>query len=207
MPKLIWILTIHQLQSASSMSPSLWLTASWIFSNLQNSTSSVTVSFWYGFSFQTSLLDNQRCSNWGHMNDEGLWGWVLQLYDPIGITWKILCMGIHAFSGSRDFHQFLKTQAITFQMSPASSLPSPKTCSVGHCWYSATNPIYSHTKAWQPWCLDSLRKDRIFSETLVEGMFSFCFFPKKLSQRQVWYSLHKPVLVPRAAASPTPPLR
>ena len=107
-PKLIWILTIHQLQSAPSMSPSLWLTASWIFSNLQNSTSSVTVSFWYGFSFQTSLLDNQRCSNWGHMNDEGLWGWVLQWYDTIGITRKILCMGIHAFSGSRDFHQFLK---------------------------------------------------------------------------------------------------
>ena len=181
LPKLIRILTAHQLQSAPSMSPSLWITASWIFSNFQNSTSSVMVSFWYGFSFQTSLLDNQRCFNWGHMNDEGLWGWVSQLYDPTGIIWKILCMSINAFSGSRDFHQFLKPRLL-----PSRCLLLPVCPHLKHgLWAIAATlqPILSiltpkpgSLDVWTPW--GPWRKRGYFLRPSLKDCSVFVFFPR-----------------------------
>lgn len=172
------------------------------------------VSFWYCFSFQTTLLDNQRCFTWRHVDYEG---WVSQLYDPTGITWKILCMGIHAFSGSIEFYQFLKADNFLKHRLLPSICPLLPVCPHLVCGLWTTVDTLQHScpfsdqslSSRQPRHLDFLlpmRKERIFSETPVGGLPSFCFFPTSLLRGQFWHGLHMPVLFPKAAASLTPPL-
>lgn len=170
-----------------------------------NSTSSVTVSFWYSFSFQTSLLTTKGVlteGTWTMKDSDGS-----QLYDP---NWNCMEGSVHGHTcifWSRDFHQFLNprlwpSRCLLLPVCPHLNM----VC--GHCWYCNQSYLFSHQS------LEALMSGLLEAHEGRQDIFwdprwrtvQFCFFPKKLSQRQVWYGLHKPVLVP-AAVSPTPPLR
>lgn len=102
--------------------------------------------------------------------------------------------------------QFSKTQAITLQMSPDSSLPSPKQWSVDY-WYSAvilhiisTKPGFQADIWALGWCTYGWR---IFFEASVAE--AICFYPQgPCLERQSWNSFIQPILSPRGSQCPPP---